>query len=202
MMRNTPGIVIGSILVVVGILLLLDNLGIIDVSEALAHLWPLILVLIGLALLIKGRKLSSTTISTAKQESVSASARGIKAETSTIIRTEIFGDILLQVSSQEFSGGSLNTIFGDIRLDLRNAHLKEGEQHLRVSTVFGDTKIEIPEGMELSLEASTVLGSIKVKGEKRSGFAPSILFKTAGYDAASRKLHIVASQIFGDVKVY
>lgn len=57
--RRTGSIVWPIILILAGALLLLDQLGVIDVSvAALLRLWPLILVLVGLELLLRGQRVS------------------------------------------------------------------------------------------------------------------------------------------------
>lgn len=202
-MRNAPGIIIGLSLIVIGLLFLLDNFGYIEAHRAIGDLWPLILVIIGISFLLRGRRMETIAASpaTAGTGNETGSTRG-SYSVNSISQSEMFGDILMDITSQEFTGGNLNTMFGDIRVDLTKARLQQGEHHLRISTLFGDSKIDLPEGMEFGVQASSFLGDIKIKGNKRSGFAQSLSFKTPGYAQADRKLNITISQMFGDTKIY
>jgi predicted membrane protein len=43
---------------------------------------------------------------------------------------------------------------------------------------------------------------MKIFDEKRSGWRQTFTYKSEGYDASDKKLRIVTSQVFGDLKVW
>ncbi len=202
-MRNAPGIIVGLIMIVLGLLFLLDNFGYIEAEQAIADFWPLILVIVGISFLLRGRRAETIAPipAPATTGNETKSTRG-GYSLNSISQSEIFGDIRMEFTSQDFTGGNLSTLFGDVRLDLTKSRIQQGEHHLRISTMFGDSKIDLPEGIEFAVQASSFLGDIKIKGNKRSGFAQSFSFKTPGYDQATRKLNLSISQMFGDTKIY
>lgn len=68
-----------------------------------------------------------------------------------------------QITSKEFTGGDLSTVFGSIELDLRNSSLKDGKAFLESFCVFGNVKIFLPDDWVVNFEATNVLASFKDK---------------------------------------
>jgi predicted membrane protein len=204
-MRNTPGLFIGLVLIALGILFFLENLGYIDAGDVIADLWPLLIIGVGVHMLMRGRRSQPTVtvkdISPGHEKEERRSG-GTEESGNVVAQSEVFGDIKLDIASKSFTGGTCTTVFGDIRLDLTRCELAQGEQYLRVSTVFGDVKLDIPKDMEFAVQVSSFIGEIKIKGEKHSGFVQSRSYQTSGYANANRKLSFVVSQVFGDTKIY
>ena len=67
--------------------------------------------------------------------------------------------------------------------------------------MFGSVRVTVPRGMEFSVNASLVAGELRINDNKRGGLFESSHYKSDGYDAADRKLMILASQVFGDIRV-
>lgn len=203
-MQRTPRLIFGSLLILLGTLFLLDNLGYIDAADMIADFWPLSIVLVGIAILLRSRQMPKSSVASAANVQVEAeSARASHEDSSDlIVRSEVFGDIKLVPTSKAFAGASCNTVFGDIRLDLSNVELKPGESIIRLSTMFGDIKVDVTNSMEFASQASTMIGDIKIKGNRKTGFGQSLSYKTSGYDQAGRKVTIIMSSMFGDVKIY
>src|SRR5215813_4803520 len=49
-------------------------------------------------------------------------------------------------------------MFGELRLDVRMARLREGENVLRVHALFGEVQVFIPEGMDVDIESHVQFG--------------------------------------------
>jgi predicted membrane protein len=204
-MNCTPRIVVGVLLIILGALFLLDNFGYLNAADVIVDLWPLLIVLLGIALLVRGRRMPAVSSSQDKpvQPSfVSTGSSVYEDSAEVIVRSELLRDIKIVPTSRNFAGASCNTVFGDIRMDLSNVELKTGEHMIRLSTVFGDVKVDIPENLQFSSHASTLIGDIRLKGNKRTGFGQALAFKTQGYDQAGKKITIILSSVFGDVKIY
>ena len=186
------------ILITLGVLFLLDNLGIADFGTIISTYWPLILILIGIRIFFRyGRSStqsspSGSVISGATQESTA----------SMINNSNVFGDVDLKFNSKEFRGGSISNTFGDMNIDLSEIALAEGEQLLKLDGVFGDLHVLVPKDIEIAVTTHSVFGDVRVLGNMKSGFGQEISYSSPNYSAASKKLRIVSNQVFGDVKVW
>jgi predicted membrane protein len=199
-MKDTRRFLWGIILIVLGVLFLLDYSGAIEFGPFVRMWWPALLILWG-AFLIR-RRFSSPAA--AAEPPVAQSVFGDQKEQSAsemVEQANVFGNVEVSLTSQNFRGGSVSTVFGDCRIDLSRAGLAEGENTLTVSGVFGKILLSLPAGSAFSLSGNTFLGSVLVQGNKQSGFAPTVVFESPEYAGASRKLRVRLSQVFGEVEV-
>ena len=88
-----------------------------------------------------------------------------------------------------FKGGSIETVFGGMELDLRKTSIAEGETYLYVKAVFGGVEIKAPEDWH-----------IEVRSESAFGGATDDRHKSEDIDH-TRKLIIFAKAVFGGVVV-
>jgi len=186
------------ILITLGFLFLLDNLGVADFGTIISTYWPLILILIGLRIFFRyGRSpVQATTPDTM------GTGATLESAASALNNSNVFGDVDLKINSKEFRGGSVSTTFGDMNIDLSEIALAEGEQVLKIDGVFGDLHILVPKDIEIFVTTHSVFGDVRVLGNIRSGFGQEISYSSPNYSSASKKLRIVSNQVFGDVKVW
>jgi predicted membrane protein len=116
-------------------------------------------------------------------------------------QSNVFGDVDIRITSQNFKGGSVSAVFGDCEVDLTGSTIADGEHWLKMNGVFGNARIVVPPDLPVAVLASTVFGDVKVRDERKSGFSPSLTYKSPDYDASHRKLSISVSQVFGSVRV-
>jgi predicted membrane protein len=88
-----------------------------------------------------------------------------------------------------FKGGTIETIFGGMVLDLRRTALLEGETFLSIKTVFGGVEIKAPDDWYIEMRSESVFGGI---ADER--------FKNQEIDH-TKKLIIFANAVFGGVSV-
>ncbi len=203
----------GIILIFIGGLFLLDNLGIADMSDLIHTYWPLILVIIGLSLLLRR--------SSRYQEAPAGETQGGTAEAppwnwkfhsgsrtvsenpgDRIVENSTFGDVALNLTSKNFLGGTISTVFGDTEIDLSAVDPAPGEQVLRIHTVFGDTRVSAPKGVALRISADSSFGDMRVMNQIKDGLFQHIDFTSDGYATATKKLHLIVSHVFGDLRVW
>jgi len=67
------------------------------------------------------------------------------------------------VHSDNFRGGDITSIFGDIKLDLTNAKLAPGINTLKVDTIFGGVRIRVPQDWKVQLNITSVFGGFDDK---------------------------------------
>lgn len=187
-------IISGFIIILIGVLFLLNNLGTIEVGRFIADYWPILLILLGLRLVFQNtkRQLSKNHL-VGDQTTFSDSPR--------TYYSNLFGDLDLALKSLDFQTGKISTVFGDTELDLSELQIRSGEKELKVSGVFGDIHVTAPKQVPFYLKASIVAGDIKLMGEKFSGVLVDKEFKSPDYDSATNRLKIYISHVFGDVKV-
>ena len=202
----------GIILITIGVLFLLDNLGFANISDVIYTYWPVILVIIGLSLLFRRYEPyrgASTSPSGSKspgtgpdEKKAHASFQSFSSNASDqISENNTFGEMNLVLTSKNFRGGNINTVFGEVEVDASSIELAPGEQVLRIHTVFGDTRISLPKGIAVRVTAHTSFGDLRVMNVYKDGIFQEIEYTTDGYDSAEKKLRLIVSQVFGDLRV-
>jgi predicted membrane protein len=211
----------GFILVLFGLLLLLDNMGIADLGDMIHQYWPLILILWGISILTRRKRYHTYQEPPQPQYQQQPPAQdqasqppppqpppppagkdfSFTMESDIIHQSEVFGDTHITAHSQNFMGGSVSTVFGDCNVDLSKIKIAEGEHTLRVHTVFGDSRIILPPNSAYSVSANSTLGDMYVKDQQKGGFSSYIYMTSPGYESATNKLKIIVSKVFGDLIV-
>lgn len=77
-----------------------------------------------------------------------------------------FSGISRRLTSQGFRGGNVNTNFGGVQLDLRDAALADNKATLMVRAFIGGVEITVPRGWDVQVDVSTTLAGIS---DERSG---------------------------------
>ena len=103
-------------------------------------LWPLALVLVGIAILMRHRATSK-----------------VQSDSSEIDGMALFSGVEKQVTSDQFQGGKVTAIFGGIDIDLRSATLSSKNNTIDLFTMFGGTEFRIPADWTINMSQLTVL---------------------------------------------
>lgn len=165
----------GWFLIVLGLVFLLPTTGLVGWNE-IWKFWPAALILVGFSLILK-----RDTCCAPGRTSETSGEDQIKGHT-------VFGDLEKVLNSQAFSGGTLSTVFGDTRLNLREAKLGHNGAVIDASVIFGDITIMIPQSWPLEIRSSTVLGSLKNNCRNSQV-------------SEGQRLIINAHVVFGDLKI-
>ncbi len=188
----------GAIIILIGLIFLLGNLEILDYStrRLIHNLWPIILIIIGVAFIIKhsGRKGKDHWYKDSFSHQTTLNMRGSSSR--------VFGDSNIEAKGVEIDGLECSSVFGDMSLNLAEAKLKSGVNKVQVSTTFGDITVIVPNNMEAKAYGATTFGDLYVLGRSASGISNSITMQSDGYDNATDKIYITATATFGDIKVY
>ncbi|HUI11604.1 MAG TPA: cell wall-active antibiotics response protein LiaF [Bacteroidota bacterium] len=199
-MAHSRGRWFGLVLVGIGVIFLLDSTGTIEFSEAMRTFWPLLLVLWGLWILTRGRRLRRWERRAEPPPGVFTNVAQTSAGES-LQSSNVFGDLEIRVTSPSFRGGTVSTVFGDLVVDLSPGGLADGDHQLSMSGVFGDARLMIPRGAAVEVTAHTLAGDLTVMDQTREGFSVSLKYATPGFETASKRLHVSISQVFGDIHV-
>ncbi len=176
----------GTILIVIGGTFLIPEL--ISVPHELRRIyWPLILVAIGIAILM--RKREPRPLDVASEPVPSAPIDGT---VNTFDDFVIFGGREIFINSQNLAGGKATSIFGGIEFDLRRASLQSGGAVIDCVSVFGGCGFKIPMDWNVRNEVTTIFGAFTDKrGETYSD----------RYYDPSKTIVIKGVSIFGGIEV-
>lgn len=202
-MHNPRKLWWGIVLIVLGVLLLLDNMNGLDIGYFFHRYWPLLLVIWGISILLRNRS-GPQTPTNASQPPVSEHIFGDRNEDSSsevLNYSNVFGDIFIRSTSQLLRGGTVSTVFGETEIDLRSAALVAGESTLNVSGVFGKVLILLSGNVAYSISASATFGKVQINAQRNEGFSSSLSYETPQYSTSPARLRIRATQVFGEVIV-
>ena len=182
---NRKRAIIGILLVAVGLIFLLDNLGF-DINFP-RHLlrWPMVFVAIGIVNLVSGNLrpalvffalgtvfylqyfdlieireiwpviLIIVGISFLLRRKQATIREG--TEQDTFDEVAIFGGIEKKFVSQKLKGGKVTSLFGGSEIDLRGSKPVEGAV-VEVFCMFGGVEIMVPEDWKVNMQATAIFG--------------------------------------------
>lgn len=147
----------GSIIgLLIGVLLLLGCLDVIDFDLIWKLMVPIVLVIIGLSFIFKDAFNSKI-----KEEIKKLNKSGNKEYSAT------FSGQDLDFSNEEFSGCTLNAVFGGVKCDLREAIIKE-DALINASSIFGEITILVPNDVNVKIRSTAVFGGVSDERKKKT----------------------------------
>ncbi|MBM4169582.1 MAG: hypothetical protein FJ215_10585 [Ignavibacteria bacterium] len=164
---GSPGRMFGFFLIGIGVLLLLDAIAYFDIR--FWDFWPLILILIGLALLKRSTR--SRLRPTVLSGSGEASMQGEEALNEFVL----LGGKNLVSTTTDFKGGAATAIMGGCKIDLRKASMKGESAVIDVFTFWGGIELIVPDDWSIALEGVPILGGMEDKSVPPKGKSPKTL---------------------------
>ena len=161
-----------AIIIAVGVVLQMIVLG----FDAISLLWPVLIILIGVAILF-GRMRRSPR---ATDEHT--------ARTADVNFSTVLGSTDRRVSLDELSGREIVTVMGESKLDMRDISISDIPAALCVTCVMGQVSIRVPSDWSVAIDNSTVMGDSK---DERHG-PPS---------SADADLTITGTVVMGSLKI-
>jgi len=150
--RSRGGTLLGAGLVGVGILMMLDRLGVVSLSWD--ALWPLALIGLGAYLVGKAWR-------TRNGPQHGMPADGV-APDDVLDIVAILAGFERRVASQAFRGGEVTTVLGGCTLDMRGASIV-GEAVVNVFAFWGGVTIKCPPDWSVELQGTPILGGFEEK---------------------------------------
>jgi len=215
--RATPRLVVGLFIMTAGIILVLDNLGLVD-SGVFFRFWPVVLIVIGtlkllahegqqkggLFLVVLGTCLLGFTLGYLNWARLWAVLfiviggnivmRALRppsvrpGNASTGIDTlSLLGGSKTVSNSPDFRGGQAMAIMGGCEIDLRRATIAQGEAVLDVFAFWGGIEVRVPEEWEVVNRVNAFLGG----SDNKTMVTPS----------ARQRLVVTGTVIMGGVEV-
>jgi predicted membrane protein len=215
--RVTPRLVVGLAIMLAGLVLALDSLGLVD-GGVFFRLWPLALIAIGVVKLMSPARHGSSAIVwivagvafllvTLGRMSfagvwalvifaVGANIAwkafrppGVPRESSSALDVfQFMGGTKTVVTTPDFKGGQASAVMGGIEIDLRHASMPEGRPALLDTFAFwGGIEIKVPDDWEIVSQGNAVLGGFVNNARPLPG--------------ARRRLVVTGLAIMGGVEV-
>ena len=148
--KDKTGNIIGLL---VGVILLLGMQNIIDFNLIWKLLLPSIIVIIGLSLIFKNTFNSKINNEIKKLNNKNTKDNEYCAT---------FSGQRIDFPNEEFKGATLNSVFGSITCDLREAKIKE-DVVINASSVFGGIDIIIPDDVNIKIKSNSIFGGVNNK---------------------------------------
>lgn len=160
---------------IIGILLLLGVRNIIDYKILLKLFVPILLVTVGLSLILKNILESKKTLQIKELNKVKDNTKDIFA---TLLNEnkKIIG---------EFKGISIDAVFSNVELDLREAEIKK-DQVINVSTIFSGVTILTNNNIKVIVKSDSLFGGVSNHIEEKD---------------EAKAIYINASCLFGGVEI-
>ena len=148
--KDKTGNIIGLL---VGVILLLGMQNIIDFNLIWKLLLPSIIVIIGLSLIFKNTFNNKINNEIKKLNNKNTKDNEYCAT---------FSGQRIDFPNEEFKGATLNSVFGSITCDLREAKIKE-DVVINASSVFGGIDIIVPDDVNIKIKSNSIFGGVNNK---------------------------------------
>ncbi|MFZ0389337.1 MAG: cell wall-active antibiotics response protein LiaF [Calditrichia bacterium] len=207
--KNSHASFWGIILIIFGLLFLLQNMNYLDVGDVIGRYWPLILVIIGIRMLLNQRQRaehpsgsSGDSASGIQTEPMVSKNKNTYQSGHNHTQNSTFGDMRIRISGQEpVRDYYANNVFGDIDLDFSEARF-EPPASVRVSGVFGDVIVRVPQTVAVEAKVNFTAGSSRIFGEHQDGLVKTINYRSPDISPDQQIVYLHISIIFGDVHVH
>ena len=140
--------------VLIGIFILLISNGLINIEIIAKLILPIVFVGIGISLIFNN---------TLKKEISDKVNKKNKNDLEFI--TAAFSEQKIIKEDEKFEGAQLDSVFGNIILDLKKAELSK-ETIIKASSIFGGINIITPKNVEIKIKSTPIFGTVKNKIEK------------------------------------
>lgn len=141
------------------------------------HIFPLIIILIGLSILFKRKK------------NYNIPKKSFRKGAGYLDETAIFSGSEIIFTDESFQGGTITAIFGGYHLDLTKTQLPIGTTFLDITAIFGGVEIVVSENWKLTSKVTTIFGAVEDKRHNKTAIDQD------------RELVITGNAIFGSVEL-
>ncbi len=195
--RGFFGALFALAFVAFGGFLLASNLGFL--AFRFAHLWPGLLVLLGVAFLIRATRGSGgheppthppagassgwragTDPIAAYWDDEDAPHASLTSEDDRLNRQITFAGAEFKIASQAWKGGQLGVTVGGLELDLRNARLDPEGAVLDVRVVMGGIDIRVPDTWQVQCDVTPLIGGADDTTRSTQGSESAPLLRVVG----------------------
>ena len=147
------------VLILVGLFLLLGNLGVDSY-----RFWPVILIVVGVAIIFGGtRRRSRKNKRNASRNSNAKSGSSTTTTEGEVSISCTLGETNERVETSNFAGGAVNVTLGNANLDLRDAIIVNQPATLDVSLTMAGLNLRVPSDWAVVMETDVTMGESEDK---------------------------------------
>ncbi|MGD0047537.1 MAG: DUF5668 domain-containing protein [Bryobacteraceae bacterium] len=182
--------VVGGILIGIGGIILMGNLGIPHMGWG--DLWPLILIAVGVLMLtdrLVGIGPRTDWADKWDRHAERAFRRGWRVN--RLRESAVFWGGKRVVVDPDFQGGKVDCVFGGFEIDLRGATMLSDSAVLEINAVFGGAEIRVPAAWEVDMKAVGVFG----------GFADRTQHPDRSLNPHPKRLIVKGAAVFGGATI-
>ncbi len=196
--RGFMGALFALAFAALGGFLLAKNLGFLTFPAA--HLWPVLVVLLGVAFLIRAARGSeprepptdppagagprphddSDELLDAQWGDEGAQQRSLTTEDDRLNKQITFAGAEFKIASQAWKGGELGVTAGGVELDLRYARLAPEGALLDVRIVMGGVDIRVPDTWQILCDVTPLIGGADDSTRTTQGSSNAPLLRVVG----------------------
>ena len=166
----------GSILLIVGALILLSNLGLIRLR--FRDVWPIILILLGLGIVGRSLRAGRTALGS-----------------DYLDISMILGGGEFNFNSRSFKGGKVTAIMGGGSINLREAEMAQDEAVIDILSIMGGVELIVPTSWNVIIHGTPILGGMENKTSRPGQSADKL------QEGATRRLIVKGITIMGGLEV-
>ncbi len=201
--RNSFLMALGLFLILLGLLSLLQHLGVLRAGGG--AFWGILLIALGVWWLVR---MLSPRHRTPYMNWLGGVSLGNKpwqiAEPEVRVDSGL-GDARVRLAAAEIAPGDhriyITHWLGDVRVDLTGVELPAGTLTIDANNVLGNVVLRVPQGLPLRVRAEAELGTVRVGEQRRNGFASVLEWESPEFAAAEGRVEATLSQLLGDVRV-
>ncbi|MEI8324320.1 MAG: DUF5668 domain-containing protein, partial [Betaproteobacteria bacterium] len=151
--RRPAGYLVGGVMIALGVLMTLSNMGVIGFH--LRDWWPALLIAAGVAMISRGSLRHGLAGARPRWGACSEAGADVNA-------IAVMSGNKLTVVSQDFREGEATAIMGGVELDFRGA-VVQTEAHLRTFAFWGGIQIKVPADWSVESRVVPIMGGMEDK---------------------------------------
>ncbi len=185
----------GIILIAIGSVFLVNRLGIFYFNVWTVF-WPIILIIIGVAVILKHNRKPVAgkfgPYNDNEPEGPEGTFTGNRSD--TIDEVSIFSGSEKTITSKNFRGGKITSIFGGSEINLMQSGLSSGNNNIEMFCMFGGTTLIVPSDWEINVDVTAIFGGYTDKRYKSKSLTPD----------NTKRMNITGLVLFGggEIKSY
>ncbi|MDQ7817153.1 MAG: DUF5668 domain-containing protein [Melioribacteraceae bacterium] len=160
-LNNSRNSVVGIIFVIIGLFGIFNHISPFNIHFSFRDYWPVILIIIGFFILFRRRDINIPPKSSIGEPGQSSDQQTYSGD--IIEDSSIFNSTNRLVTSENFRGGRITSIFGSSKINFVKSKLAPGENTLEITCIFGGCDIVVPKDWKVIVNVTAVFGGFDDK---------------------------------------
>lgn len=157
LVRNRQLQILGLVLLTIGVLMMVDELGYLNLTfdQIMMYFWPGLLILLGLNLLVS------------KQSPERIKSENVRRNTSNQkVYNGFLNSVNEKVDNANFEQCSVNGVLASVDMDFSGIVFDKEQVTIEVNAIMASVGLKLPKGVRIVMVGSPVLGEVNDRSEK------------------------------------